>query len=454
MSKKFLSFLGDGYYGKCVYKYEKLPHNKIRQCETYFIQEAIAKIFCDTWTKKDTAIIFLTERAKKENYLENPKKKKPNTTEFEHRMGLEKDLMSSNCKFNLKSVDIKDGNSMDEIWENFDIIINEIEDGDEIIFDITHAFRYIPILALVVLNYAKSLKNIKIKGIYYGNYAYNNGKYKNPEFADGQKPIMDLKELDEILEWSQAVDSFTKYGNSDHIKKVAEEILDNKKNKKYYKSSEPAIRCLVQSLNDFTKTIQTCRGRTIKSSDETNSISKAYENLKENLKVFMDLESTMKPLEHIIGKIEDSIDIFKPVQNRKEIINTGLGIVEWSLNNNLIQQAYTALLETMITYMCILEHENYNDRKIRESVKRKYNNIYFENKRFDIKSKQYIAKIGVTLGSIRNDINHYGYSMDGYDATKKPSKSYEELETIISDSYYDFRDYIIEQEAKLVKSYV
>ena len=77
----------------------------------------------------------------------------------------------------------------------------------------------------------------------------------------------------------------------------------------------------------------------------------------------------MKPLEHIIGKIEESLELFKPVENRAEIINTGLGIVEWSLNNNLIQQAYTALLETMISYMCILENEDYNDKDKRWKIK-------------------------------------------------------------------------------------
>ena len=41
-------------------------------------------------------------------------------------------------------------------WELFEIILNEIDEGDEIIFDITHSFRSFPIMALIILNYARS----------------------------------------------------------------------------------------------------------------------------------------------------------------------------------------------------------------------------------------------------------------------------------------------------------
>ena len=446
--------MGGGYYEKCTYKSTDLPKKVKREYSTYFIQEALTEIFCKNWVKEDEVIIFLTHRAKEENYLENKKKKVPRTNDkFEHRKGLKNDLESHNYGFTLKDIYIEDGNSMKEIWDNFEIIINEINDGDEIIFDITHAFRYIPILALVVLNYAKSLKNIKINGIYYGNYEYKNEAYNNPEFSNDEKPIMNLVQLDEILEWSQAVDSFVKYGNSDHIKNFAKEVLRRNKNIDYYKKEEKVIKDLVNSLNDFTNTVQTCRGRTVEQSDSTNSITKAYEKLVENLDLFMQSEkNSMKPLRHIIGKIEDSLGIFKKIENREEIINTGLGIVHWSLNNNLIQQAYTALLETIVSYMCILEGENYNNRESREEVKKYYNNIYYDNrflKSYEIQGdiKNEIARISYKLSCIRNDVNHYGYCMKSYEENK-PSKSYNDLKNIIKQNYKEFENCVVREEKK------
>lgn len=457
MSKKFLSFLGGGYYKKCIYKCAELPKDKIREYNTYFIQEALTEIFCNDWTEEDEVVIFLTERAKKENWIENPNKKIPNTNTYEHRDGLKHDLLRHNYKFGIKEVNIKDGNNIDEIWENFDIIIKEIEDGDEIIFDITHAFRYIPILALTVLNYAKSLKNIKVSGIYYGNYEYRNEGYNNPEYDNNEKPIMNLIQFDEILEWSQAVDSFVKYGNSDHIKKFANEVLNNSNNKDYYKNDMDLIKNLVNSLNDFTNTIATCRGRNVSASTQKNSITVAYKKLNNNLNKYMlSDKTTMKPLEHIIGNIQDVIKDFEPVENREEIINTGLAIVKWSLDNNLIQQAYTALLETMISYMCILEGFNYNSREDRAEVKKIYDRIYNENKNLANKYingnlRKELARLVYKLGIMRNDINHFGYSFYESDSNIA-SRDYTQLKQYVENSYKLFKDWIIKEE-KLMKTY-
>lgn len=470
MAKKFLSFLGGSAYTKCIYKYADLPKDVKRECETYFIQEALTEIFCKDWTEDDEVVIFLTDRAKNYNWIPNDNVKLRNPDRIEKRKGLEFDLKRHNLnysendanvvkdkKFKIKSVDIKDGNSMEEIWGNFDIVIDQIKEKDEIIFDITHAFRYIPMLALVVLSYAKVLKGVKIIGIYYGNFEYKNDTYKNPEFENDQRPIMNLIQLSEILEWSQAVNSFVKYGISDHIRSFATEVLDSENNKAYYKEDKEDIEQLVKSLDDFTKSIQTCRGRTIGESDETNSIFKAYQKLDESLNKILENKSnnTMKPLVHITGKIEDAMEIFKPVDNREEVINTGLGVVKWSLDNNLIQQAFTALLETMVSYMCILlDLENvgevaaYNDRKRRETASKKINENYnaykdrCKSKHQKVPFKDNKEELSFVIGElkrIRNDINHYGYCYfgEGY-ADKKPSRSYEELTKTVEDSYNKF----------------
>lgn len=457
MAKKFFSFLGGGYYKKCVYKCADIPKNKIREYNTYFIQEALTEIFCNDWTEEDEAVIFLTNRARKENWLENANKQIPNTNNYEHRDGLKHDLLRHNYKFRIKEVGIKDGNNMNEIWENFDTIIREIEDGDEIIFDITHAFRYIPILALTILNYAKSLKNIKVSGIYYGNYEYCNEGYNNPEFSNKEKPIMNLIQFDEILEWSQAVDSFVKYGNSDHIKEFANEVLNNSNNKDYYKDDRDLIKSLVNSLNDFTNTISTCRGRNVDASTQKNSITVAYRKLNDNLNKYMTSDkTTMKPLEYIIGNIQDVIKDFEPVEDREDVINTGLAIVKWSLDNNLTQQAYTALLETMISYMCILEGYNYNSREDRAYVKKIYDRIYNENKNLSSKYingnlRKELARLVYKLGVMRNDINHFGYSFyESYSDTA--SRDYTQLKQYVENSYKSFKEWVVKEE-KLAKSY-
>ena len=59
---------------------------------------------------------------------------------------------------NIIPVNIPDGLKQNEIWEIFDKIVENIDAGDEIYFDMTHSFRFLPMLAITVLNYSRVIK--------------------------------------------------------------------------------------------------------------------------------------------------------------------------------------------------------------------------------------------------------------------------------------------------------
>jgi len=45
--------------------------------------------------------------------------------------------------------------------EIFRTIFDEIDENDEIIFDVTHSFRYLPMLVFIVINYARVVKKMQ-----------------------------------------------------------------------------------------------------------------------------------------------------------------------------------------------------------------------------------------------------------------------------------------------------
>ena len=153
MSKKFLSFLGINNYDLVHY-----IHNAKGMGEyiSRFIQEALVKTVCRDWDSSDKAIIFITNEAKKANWY--------NKTDENRRLK----ILLENTQLDSSGVLIPTGQNEEEIWEIFHTIINNIEEGDKIVLDITHALRYIPMLATIILDYAKVVKNIEILGIYYG----------------------------------------------------------------------------------------------------------------------------------------------------------------------------------------------------------------------------------------------------------------------------------------------
>lgn len=110
-----------------------------------------------------------------------------------------------------------------ELWSNFDVfmrIADNLEEGDEIYLDITHAFRSIPLFMYLMLDLIKILnsnKNFKIAGLYYGMLEANRDL--------GYAPIVDLSPLYNITLWARGAYNFINFGNGYLL---AELIKDDK----------------------------------------------------------------------------------------------------------------------------------------------------------------------------------------------------------------------------------
>lgn len=78
---------------------------------------------------------------------------------------------------NFEEIQILEGRTEKELWKIYDEIFHVIDDRENVVFDITHGLRSIPLQALVALNCAKVIKNINIVGIYYGAYERQEKRY-------------------------------------------------------------------------------------------------------------------------------------------------------------------------------------------------------------------------------------------------------------------------------------
>ena len=64
-----------------------------------------------------------------------------------------------------------------------------------------------------------------------------------------------------MLEWSQAVNTFLRYGNSGHLRDLSNDILRPKLPTEQWARD---TRDLIDKLNDFTMGLYTCRGMAVK----------------------------------------------------------------------------------------------------------------------------------------------------------------------------------------------
>jgi len=105
----------------------------------------------------------------------------------------------------IRDVCIPNGVDIKELWEIFDALVNNVEEKDQVIFDITHGLRSIPFLVFLAAAYLRSAKGIHLEKVLYG--ALELGK-------NGPAPVIDLSDFVLLLDWLTATDQFIELGNA------------------------------------------------------------------------------------------------------------------------------------------------------------------------------------------------------------------------------------------------
>ena len=407
--KVFLSFLGTNDYMPCTY----FSPDGFEKSDTRFIQAALVEWRCKQWTKDDLVAIFLTKEASRKNWENDG-----HGNGSESCNGLQQCLKELSLSVQVKPVFISDGKTETEIWDIFDQVYSILESQDQVTMDITHAFRSIPMLAIVLLNYAKALKQVSISGIHYGAFEVLGSLHlvKKMPLSERRAPIFDLTAFDSLMAWSTGVDRFLSAGDATLISRLANEnikpILAESKGKDLAAS---AIRGVSKAVEEFSRILSTCRGK---------EISCSAFKLKSRVNECLQYNDIIKPFTPILQALSDKTHVFTGNE-----LSDGIQAAEWCLKHNMIQQGYTILLEVIVTWTASLcpEQPGLSEIEKREIVSSaihiaKHNKSREEwtgtAKKYPEVTQQYIEiclryqvllDLYAPLTAFRNDLNHAGF---------------------------------------------
>lgn len=348
MRKHLISILGTNNYSDVVYQCGE------KSFKTAYIQQALLELKFGECEKGDRISIFVTEESKKRNwfnreysnYEKEKAEEKGQILEDEH-IGLQETLKDKYGEFinNIENTTIPIGANEEELWQIFQTVFDNIGEGEELYIDITHALRNIPIQMLAVISYARVVKNVKVKGIYYG--AFEVGK-KNDEGVK-EAPIMDLITFLDIIDWSQAASSFVNYGSSDEI--VG--LYKKQESKSEIKSME--LGKVIKEIHNITNALETSRGyyKEDKLYNKNGmSILGSYKQFKVEKQNLEDKKDKDKPIIEPLNKLFDVIDKKLEVFDVDNNFKLGMATIQWAIDNKRTQQGFTALEETVKTFLC------------------------------------------------------------------------------------------------------
>ena len=255
------------------------------------------------------------------------------------------------------------GQNEDEMWENFEIMytINQhIDEGDEVYLDITHAFRSLPILLFIVMEFMHMMReDFKLSGLLYGMLSNN------------KSPVIDLKIFFELLDWAKAVNNFKKYANSGQLVRLMTESDVNEDARKTFHQLGQNLR--ISNMASLWQFIQGANKK-IKYIEESNN-----------------------KIVKLLSK--DVLEIVERL-NKEKMSDFQYELALWFYENKNYALSYIALAEGIITKTCELKlpEDDSTEKLVREEAKRRIDHPY---------DKYYWNyKDTNTVSNIRNNIAH------------------------------------------------
>lgn len=335
MSRKvFISFLGTNNYVQCRYDIKGVISAPVR-----FVQEALIEHICQDWSDNDRIYIFCTSKSstgetgsKEINWFDNGQ---PRISEDSEKIGLQHRLQDLQDKLGLKAhieeYDIEAGFSEEEIWSIFDTVYAKLQPDDQIYFDVTHAFRSIPLFSVVLFNYSKFMKGTSLMSILYGAFEKLGPAYKVKEQPVSERvaPVIDLTNIARLQEYNQIASSLKDFGK---VKLLKDAISANNE-----VASDQTIRSLAESISELDEYIATINLKELKSGKFIRKFRNYYKSIKKKGKL-------VKPIRNILDELEKETADFVEDSSYLNIE----AAIKWTIKHDMLMQAYPLAEEYVI----------------------------------------------------------------------------------------------------------
>jgi len=250
-----------------------------------------------------------------------------------------------------KVVLIRYGLNEDEIKANTEIILSlasELHRNDEVIVDVTHSFRSLPLTIMQLILFLRTIQpSINVSHIYYGMLEVIN--------EVGYAPIVDLRSILDVNDWISGAYAFQEFGSAYKIAELLKAEGENTSDANRLKGFSDemnlnhlyAIQSEAQRLSSFA--------------------NKGFANGMANLVVLPTIKNFVKEF----GSIKKH-SVFQ------------FHFANWQYQHHNYCAAYLTICEAIVTYACEQKGLDENSKDVRKDVKKimhrwipaKMNNAY------------------------------------------------------------------------------
>ncbi len=306
-----------------------------------------------------------------------------------------------------ENIDIPEGKSESEIWDTVGRIVQQLPANAELIIDVTHGYRTLPILALQSALLAENMGKVSLRHVFYG---------AREAAIDGISPIFDLTPLLNIQKWSRALGELRRFSQTEPIVELLKTTYERVYREKASLPQDPQnLSKLSSRLERLGMSLRTVRTKEV--ADVALEVRKVLEAAKRELEYFPELRAVVPFLQPSFGElaelVPDGYDGFEGEGSLRFMAR----LIRYYLCTQAYPEAVTLAREALVS-LCVLEEGgNLFDKSVREKAENALN-PKADHTGPEMCRGDKIRNVWCELRDLRNDINHAAFRDNSMRASK------------------------------------
>ncbi|PKL60853.1 MAG: hypothetical protein CVV33_00545 [Methanomicrobiales archaeon HGW-Methanomicrobiales-4] len=125
----------------------------------------------------------------------------------------------------VRKIWIPEGSREDDLWEIFTLVSSVIDQGEELLFEITGGDPVLPFITTLIVTYLIEVKQVRVIGVI----------YSPPPDEFGMRHFVDLKPVMDVIDWIHGITALTSFTDAGSICR----LLTGLQGKMHRKNTEP-----------------------------------------------------------------------------------------------------------------------------------------------------------------------------------------------------------------------
>lgn len=314
------------------------------------------------------------------------------------------------------AVMIPDGHSEADLWTIFDALTQHVDQGDELIVDITNGFRSLPFLSFLAVAFLRIARKVRVQGIYYG-------AWEARDRDNDETPIFDLTPFVTLLDWTIATDRFVRFGDA---RDLAEQLrVDMPPGPQMQDDSDArqlgkALKHAADAMEDVSLSLRLTRP--LESMKAAHRLADTMEQQRAII------EQKSRPFSLLADRI---LEAYQPFGLAEPLAQPGLPrnltiqlqMMDWYLEKGQVVQAVALAREWLVSLMVYrLQAGSLIAKGAREPVEKALNNAAerlrpsqrhplatpYDEALQSLDEDMVLARVWDQLTTLRNDLAHVG----------------------------------------------